>query len=141
MGIDVGRLLKGGALGAGLGSLLLGGSAAGVWWQLFRRPLPQTEGELSVRGLEGTVEISRDRWGMPRITASSPHDLWFGQGFVHGQDRLWQLDLQRRVANGRLSEIAGTYSDRIDELDLNPVVYSEGRWQVADALVQLRTRG
>jgi len=40
-----------------------------------------------------------------------------------------------------LSEIAGTYSDRIDELDLNPVVYSEGRWQVADALVQLRTRG
>jgi len=53
---------------------------------------------------------------MPRVVATTVHDVWFGQGFVHGQDRLWQCDLQRRVAQGRLSEIAGTEGLKVDRL-------------------------
>jgi penicillin amidase len=107
MAIELNRLLKGGFKGAGIGSALFGATAAGLWWQLFKRPLPKHEGELRVPGLEGEVEIARDRWGMPRVRAASKHDLWFGLGFCHAQDRLWQLDLHRRVVSGRLSEISG----------------------------------
>ena len=53
------------------------------------------------------VEIARDRWEMPTVRARSASDLWFGQGFCHGQDRLWQIDIQRRICSGRVSEIAG----------------------------------
>jgi penicillin G amidase len=116
MRIDVGRLLKGGAAATGVASALVGATAAGIWWQLFRRPLPKTNGELRVAGLEGEIEISRDRWGMPRIRAASSHDLWFGQGFCHGQDRLWQCDLQRRIASGRVSEVAGPAGLAVDRL-------------------------
>jgi penicillin G amidase len=95
---------------------LLGTTAAGVWWQLFRRPLPRTEGRLAVRGLEGPIEIARDRWGMPWVRASSAADLWYGQGFCHGQDRLWQCDVQRRICSGRVSEIAGPVALPVDRL-------------------------
>src|SRR5688572_26459235 len=107
MAIDLSSLVRGAFKGAGIGSALFGATAAGLWWQLFRRPLPKREGELRVQGPEGVVEIDRDRWGMPRIRAGTAHDLWFGFGFCHAQDRLWQIDLHRRVVSGRLSEIAG----------------------------------
>lgn len=90
---------------------LVGGAVAGVgaglWWQLLRRPLPTTRGELEVAGIQGSVRIRRDRWGVPNVRAQSELDLWFGQGFCHGQDRLWQLELYRRVARGRIAEMAG----------------------------------
>ncbi len=91
----------------GVFSALGTGAAAGLWWQLVRRPLPRTSGTLRLPGLEGPVEIRRDRWGVPHIRARSRHDLWLGQGLCHGQDRLWQLDLYRRIGSGRLAEIAG----------------------------------
>jgi penicillin G amidase len=116
MSADLGRLMKAGAKGVGIGTALFGASAAGVWWRLFRHPLPKTKGEIDVRGIEGRVEIARDRWGMPRVKAGSAPDLWFGQGFCHGQDRLWQMDLQRRVCAGRLSEIAGREGLAVDRL-------------------------
>ncbi|MBA2546104.1 MAG: penicillin acylase family protein [Solirubrobacterales bacterium] len=112
LGSLLGKSLKRG----GLGGALLGTTAAGLWWQLFKRPLPRAAGELRVSGVEGSVEIARDRWGMPRIRARSPHDLWFGQGFVHAQDRLWQCDLTRRVTAGRLSEMAGEETLLLDKL-------------------------
>jgi penicillin G amidase len=86
---------------------LLGGAVGGLWWHFLRRPLPKTKGSMRLEGLQGPVEIRRDRWGVPHIRADNPHDLFFGQGFCHGQDRLWQMDLFRRVASGRLSELAG----------------------------------
>jgi penicillin G amidase len=95
-----------GLIGAGV-TALAGAAGAGIWHRLVRRPLPQTEGTLTVAGLESAIEIRRDRWGMPVIIAGSMADLWFGQGFCHGQDRLWQLDLYRRFSGGRLAEIAG----------------------------------
>src|SRR5262245_32099398 len=116
MAIDLGRLLKGGAKGAGIASALFGATSAGIWWQLFRRPLPRTKGELSVSGLEGRIEIARDRWGMPRVRAGSAADLWFGQGFCHGQDRLWQCEVNRRVCSGRVAEVAGPVALPVDRL-------------------------
>lgn len=91
----------------GVAGAAFGAAAAGLWWQLMRRPLPQTEGTIRVDGPRAALTIRRDRWGMPLISARTSDDVWFGQGFCHGQDRLWQLDLYRRLASGRLAEIAG----------------------------------
>ena len=60
-----------------------------------------------MQGLHEWVEIFRDRWGVPHIYAHNAHDLLFAQGFVHAQDRLWQMDFQRRVVAGRLAEVLG----------------------------------
>jgi penicillin amidase len=68
---------------------------------------PQHEGEIQIQGLNGSVSIVRDAHGVPHITAESEHDVWFAQGFCHGQDRLWQLERFRRFARGTLSEILG----------------------------------
>ena len=87
---------------------LAGGATAGLWYQLFRRPLPRTGGTLSLAGLDGRIEIARDRWAVPHIRATTAHDLWFAQGFCHGQDRLWQIDLYRRIGAGRVAQIAGS---------------------------------
>lgn len=108
--------LKQGAIGAGAAAALAGATAAGVWYRLFRRPLPKTRGRIRAVGLSAPVEIRRDRWGVPHIRASGRRDLWFAEGFCHGQDRLWQLDLYRRMASGRLSEIGGRETLPADRL-------------------------
>jgi penicillin G amidase len=82
-------------------------AAAGIRHQLLRRPLPRTEGRITLPGLAAPVQIRRDRWGVPHIRASTRQDLWFAQGFCHGQDRLWQMELYRRSSSGRIAEIAG----------------------------------
>jgi penicillin amidase len=70
-------------------------------------PLPQITGSIVVGGLTASVRIVRDRVGVPHIYASNTKDLFFAQGFVQAQDRLFQMDLWRRAAQGRLSEILG----------------------------------
>jgi penicillin amidase len=79
----------------------------GLWYQLFKRPLPKTSGRLRLRGLEAPVEILRDRYGVPHVRARSATDTCFALGLCHGQDRLWQLEFFRRATAGRLSEFAG----------------------------------
>ncbi len=74
---------------------------------LAKRSLPGTKGTLKTEGISRPVEILRDRWGVPHIYAKNKEDLFFGQGFAHVQDRLWQMELTRRIALGRLSEIFG----------------------------------
>jgi penicillin amidase len=81
----------------------------GLTW-LSRRRLPQIEGTLSLPGLQGHAEVIRDRWGVPHIYADSSYDLFFTQGFVHAQDRLFQMEIHRRLALGRLSELFGELS-------------------------------
>ena len=98
----------------GLVGALAGAAGAAIYHQLFRRPLPQTEGTVVVNGITAPVEIRRDRWGVPHIFASTPEDAWFAQGYCHAQDRLWQLDLYRRFASGRLAEIAGEEALKTD---------------------------
>jgi len=125
MRMDLAKSLRlGGAVAAGVAGIF-GATTAGAWYRLFKRPLPQTEGEIQLDGLEGPVEIRRDRWGVPHITAGSDHDLFFGQGFCHGQDRLWQLEVYRRVIAGRLSEIAGT-----DGLVVDKFMRTLGLWRL-----------
>lgn len=75
---------------------------------LSKRSLPVTRGKLSLPGLSDPVEILRDRWGVPHIYASNQNDAVFAQGFVHAQDRLFQMELNRRTATGRLSELFGS---------------------------------
>lgn len=74
---------------------------------LIRRPFPKTSGTLQLTGLEEPVAIYRDENGVPHIYASNPHDLFMAQGFVHAQDRFWQMEFSRRVGNGTLAEILG----------------------------------
>jgi penicillin amidase len=62
------------------------------------------------------VRVRRDRWGVPHVEAAHTADLWFAQGFCHGQDRLWQMDFYRRVVCGRLSEFAGAEGLPVDRL-------------------------
>ena len=69
---------------------------------------PALSGKLELPGLSGPVTVTRDRWGVPHIVAEkSDADAVEALGFVHGQDRLWQMEFQRRVAQGRLSEVLG----------------------------------
>ncbi|MCC2665227.1 MAG: peptidase penicillin amidase, partial [Geminicoccaceae bacterium] len=90
-----------------LGLILLVGGAAGGGYLWLRRSLPQIDGEIRVAGLGAPVVVVRDRWAIPHIEAESLLDLGFAQGFVHAQDRLWQMEFQRRLGAGRLAEILG----------------------------------
>lgn len=71
------------------------------------RSLPETEGEVSLEGLSSSVEVLRDEYGVPHIEADTLHDLFMAQGYVQAQDRLFQMELARRQASGRLSEVVG----------------------------------
>ncbi|MBL8131987.1 MAG: penicillin acylase family protein, partial [Anaerolineae bacterium] len=80
------------------------------FWDTTRGPLPQTSGALDVEGLQAQVEVLRDQSGIPHIYASSTHDLFFAQGFVHAQDRWWQMELYRHIGSGSISELTGKVS-------------------------------
>ncbi|MGW8224328.1 MAG: penicillin acylase family protein [Anaerolineales bacterium] len=71
------------------------------------RSFPKTEGQIQVPGLDAPVDVYRDSYGVPQIYASTPHDLFFAQGYVHAQDRFWQMDFWRHLGSGRLSELLG----------------------------------
>lgn len=77
-----------------------------AWWTV-RQALPQVDGSLVLPGLQAEVVVERDALGVPVITASSLEDLTLAQGYVTAQDRLWQMDMTRRVAAGELAEIVG----------------------------------
>jgi len=89
-------------------------TAALTWWFIYR-PLPQTDGSITLSGLQHECTVERDQWGVPHIRASSVEDLAEAQGYVMAQDRLWQMDLLRRVARGQLSEILGPRTLSIDK--------------------------
>jgi penicillin G amidase len=84
--------------------------------RFLRRSLPQIRGELRLRGLERQVDVIRDHWGVPHIYAANERDLFFAQGFVQAQDRLFQMDLNRRAGSGRISEVVGPLGVAIDRL-------------------------
>lgn len=81
---------------------------------LARTRLAQTRGALRLPGLHAPVEVIRDRWGVPHIYGRSIHDLLFAQGFIHAQDRLWQMEFNRRLVAGRLSEVVGPATVPVD---------------------------
>ena len=96
-----------------VGIIVVVGGAA-IWWFVYR-PLPQLDGTATLPGLQNEVTVERDRWGVPHIRARSVQDLVEAQGYVVAQDRLWQMDLFRRVARGQISEILGPRTLTIDK--------------------------
>ena len=82
-------------------------AAAAFGRATVRRSFPQVFGEVRLAGLEGPVEVYRDPHGIPHVYASNPRDLFFAQGYVHAQDRFWQMDFWRHIGSGRLSELFG----------------------------------
>src|SRR6185312_14429354 len=99
-----------------LALLLLLALAAVAGWAWMQRSLPQLDGSVAVKGLAAPVEIVRDGEGVPHIFAASERDAWFAMGYAHAQDRLWQMEFQRRVAEGRLSEFLGERGFDVDRL-------------------------
>src|SRR5512135_2727078 len=82
--------------------------AAGVLaYRRIKRSLPQLDGTIQIPGPANKVEVRRDGRGVPHLRAQSLEDLVFAQGYVTAQDRLWQMDLSRRLAFGELAEIFG----------------------------------
>ncbi|MGD9537918.1 MAG: penicillin acylase family protein [Alphaproteobacteria bacterium] len=103
-------------VGAGLGAMVLVAvalAAAAYLW--LRTSLPVVDGEVAVAGADGPIEVVRDANAIPHIFASTERDAFFGLGFVHAQDRLWQMEFQRRIASGRLSELLGEVTLPIDK--------------------------
>ena len=74
---------------------------------LARESLSPLSGEIRIAGLQAPVEVMRDRWGVPHIYAQNTDDLFMAQGYVMAQDRLWQMEMWRRQAEGRMAEILG----------------------------------
>ncbi|HLF26586.1 MAG TPA: penicillin acylase family protein [Anaerolineae bacterium] len=86
--------------------LVLGAVGAGGFLYLARRAFPQIDGAVHLSGLTSPVRVIRDKYGIPHIYASMPADLFFAQGYVHAQDRLWQMEIARRAVAGRRSELS-----------------------------------
>jgi len=99
----------------------------------WKASLPELDGEMAVEGLDAPVEIIRDHWGVPHIRAETDHDVFYALGFVHAQDRLWQMELNRRIGAGRLAEIFGKRALKADRY-LRTVGF---RARSADALANL----
>jgi penicillin G amidase len=97
-----------------LGLAILFVAATGYAYFIVRSALPGLDGALAVNGLSASVKVTRDNHGVPTIEASNFEDLFFAQGFVTAQDRLWQMDIMRRFGAGELSEILGEVTLKID---------------------------
>src|SRR5271155_3599935 len=96
--------------------LLLVALIAAVWWLYWfaRTPLPQLDGSVAVPGISSKIRVVRDGQGVPTIEAARLEDLFFAQGYVTAQDRLWQMDMMRRAAAGELSEVIGEDTVKMD---------------------------
>jgi penicillin G amidase len=86
-----------------VGVAIGGGSIA---W-ITGRALPETSGTLQVRGLQAGATVRRDVNGIAQISATNPHDLFLAQGYVHAQERMWQMEVWRHISSGRLAELFG----------------------------------
>ncbi len=88
----------------------------GIAYHLVTKSFPERNGSLHLHGLSQEVKIYRDSYGVPHIIASSDHDAYFAVGFVHAQERLWQMELVRRAGTGRLSEVLGEPALKTDKM-------------------------
>ncbi len=98
------------------GLILLAIAAVGLVYFLASQSLPEYNQTLEVEGITAPVEIVRDTANVPHILGQSDPDVFFGLGYAHAQDRLWQMTILRRTAQGRLSEVFGQRTVAIDKL-------------------------
>lgn len=102
------------------------------------RPVAETDGEVEVAGLSGEVEVLRDAHGIPQVYADTDADLLRAQGYVHAQERFFEMDVRRHVTSGRLSELFGE-----DSLETDKMIRTMGWRRVAEqelAIVDAETR-
>jgi penicillin amidase len=110
----------------GLLILVLAVAIAGWFYWMTRHAWPQIDGTAQIAGLQTPLNVIRDRWGVPHIYAENAHDLFFAQGYVHAQDRFYQMEFWRRIGQGRLSEMLGE-----EALDRDRFIRTVGWWRVA----------
>ena len=94
--------------------ILLASGVIAYAYFIARAALPQLDGSIKANGLAAAVKVTRDSHGVPAIEAATLDDLFFAQGYVTAQDRLWQMDIMRRFGSGELSEILGEDTLKID---------------------------
>ncbi|MEV5611842.1 penicillin acylase family protein [Streptomyces sp. NPDC052225] len=96
---------------------VVAGIGYGAYWGVdsVRASLPQTTGSVRIDGLDGTVQVKRDNYGIPQVYASSDEDLFMAQGYVQAQDRFYEMDVRRHTTSGRLSEMFGKSQVKTDE--------------------------
>jgi penicillin amidase len=94
--------------------VLLAAGVVAYAYFVARAALPQLDGSIKVNGLSASVKVTRDNHGVPTIEAVALEDLFFAQGYVTAQDRLWQMDIMRRFDSGELSEVLGQDTLTVD---------------------------
>ncbi len=116
----------------------IGGLAnpGGGLWEVAEGAIHPKRLELAFPQLDGQVVVYRDPYGIPHIFATTEHDLFFAQGFVHAQDRLFQMDLTRRAAEGKLAEVFGARVGSFDVLETDTFVRTIGLGALAEQRVQ-----
>jgi penicillin amidase len=104
-------------------------------WVTLGRSVASLEGSIAVGGLQAPVEILFDAHAVPHIYARDVEDVWFATGYLHARERLWQMELYRRAAGGRLSEILGPTTLRLDKrfVGLGVRRAANEEWQTASA--------
>ncbi len=107
--------------------LVAGGFLIYVYRWLLTRPVPDLQGKAELSCLDGPVVVKRDRHGVPHIYAESEPDLFRAQGYVHAQDRMWQMEQTRRTVRGTLSEIFGEAA-----LPADKYIRTLGIWRSAE---------
>ncbi|GLZ75729.1 peptidase S45 [Actinorhabdospora filicis] len=113
--------------------LLLVVSLGFAW--IVRRSFPTVDGELQVKGMSGKVDVWRDERGIPQIYADTATDLFRAEGFVHAQDRFWEMDFRRHITSGRLSEMFGESQVATDSAvrAMGWRKVAEQEWEILDA--------
>lgn len=112
-----------------------------------KKSFPQIDGEIQLTGLNAPVDIYRDAMGIPHIYATTAHDLFFAQGYVHAQDRFWQMDSWRHIGSGELSKMFGSAQVETDAFlrTLGWRKTAEAEWENLDsesrAILQAYTDG
>ncbi len=115
---------------------VLAGVAGAVWWA--RQSLPVLDGEEHVSGLVAPAEVIFDQYGVPHVYAAGMEDAWATVGVLHARERLWQMELYRRAAYGRLSEVLGERTLPVDRrlLTLGLKAGAEAEWEAASPAVR-----
>ena len=118
--------------------LLIPAAAAGAWWWA-RGSLPLLDGQFAYPGLRAPVEVLVDEHGVPAVYARDEEDVFFAAGVLHARDRLWQMELYRRVTLGRLSEVLGDNTVDVDKRFLTLGLRDAARAEWDRAPTQVRT--
>ncbi len=112
-------------------TLITSSAALGGAYYWLRGSLPKLQGDQFVAGVEAPVKVLRDAYGIVTIRAESEGDAYFALGYVHAQDRLWQMDMMRRTGAGRVSEVVGA-----DTLELDRYLRALGLYRLAEASLE-----